>query len=135
MRRTLAVTFNAFAFNAPFQYFAYNFLDWWIPDDEKRSHAAMQVAVDIFVLNPVYALIFIISTGYIEGKSTEAYIIPTIRADYLPLVFWLTVLGLLFAPCHVYLFKEFPLKWRVLIADALDVLWTVIAVLSIGRAD
>eukprot|EP00904_Undaria_pinnatifida_P008134 jgi/Undpi1/4450/HiC_scaffold_17.g07804.m1 len=133
MRRTLAVAVDGFCFNAPFLHYIYDALDHWMPAEEKPSNAIKQIVIDIVVLDPVFAFVFIVTTGVLQGKSIEADIIPTMKADYLSLVFWLMVIGLVFAPARVYLFNRFPLKWRVLIADGIDVLWTFVAVCTTGR--
>lgn len=133
MRRTLAVAVDGFCFNAPFLHYMYDALDQWIPAEEKTSNAIKQIAIDIVVLDPVFAFAFIVTTGVLQGQSVEADIIPTIKADYLSLVLWLMVIGLVFAPPRVYLFHSFPLKWRVLIADGIDLLWTFVAVCSTVR--
>lgn len=92
------------------------------------------MTVDIFVINTVYALIFIFTTGFFEGKSVEGDTIPTLKADYLSLVYSLVVFGLVLSPFQVYLFNKFQLKWRVLISDIRDVLWVLIASYIIGPA-
>ncbi|CAM9126194.1 unnamed protein product, partial [Laminaria digitata] len=132
IRRTLAVAIDGFCFNAPFLHYAYDFLDLWIPSEESTFNAIVQVAIDIFVLDPVFAFAFIVTTGFLQGKSLEGDIIPTVQEDYVRLVVWLMVIGLVLAPPHIYLFKRFPLKWRVLIADGIDLLWTFAASFTIG---
>lgn len=132
VRRTFAVAIDGFCFNAPFLHYTYDLLDLWIPAEESTWYAIVQVFIDIFVLDPIYAFAFIVTTGFLEGKSLGADIIPTVQAEYLILVFWLMVIGLLFAPPHVYLFKRFPLKWRVLISDGIDLLWTFVAASIVG---
>lgn len=87
--------------------------------------------MDVFVINPVYALTFIVTTGLLEGKSVSDEIVPTIRRDYATLVLWLVAIGLALAPPHIFLFKRFPLKWRVLISDGIDLLWTFVACFAI----
>ncbi|CAM9204459.1 unnamed protein product [Scytosiphon promiscuus] len=124
---TLAVAVDGFLVNAPFLHFAYALLDRWLPAQESPTFALAQVLVDIFILSPIYALSFIVTTGLLEGKSMEKDIVPTVRDDYATLVFWLVILGLILAPLHIYLFNRFSLKWRVLISDGIDLLWTVIA--------
>lgn len=99
----------------------------WLPAQESTAFALAQVLVDIFILSPLYALSFIVTTGLLEGKSVDKEILRTVRDDYPPLVFWLVVVGLILAPLHIYLFNRFSLKWRVLISDGIDLLWTVIA--------
>lgn len=132
MRRTAAVALDGFCFSAPFLHFAYGALEYWVPTEDSTTYAVVQVAIDVFVIDPVYALIFIVTTGMIEGESLEGDIIPVIRNDYCTLVFWLMVVGLLFAPPRVYLFRRFPVKWRVLVADGIDLLWTLLACSIIG---
>lgn len=103
-----------------------------MPAEESTWYAIAQVVIDIAVLDPIFAFAFIVTTGFLEGKSLEAEIIPTVQAEYARLVFWLVVIGLVLAPPHVYLFKRFSLKWRVLIADGIDLLWTFVAAFTIG---
>lgn len=105
----------------------------WLPADECTAYALAQVLVDIFILNPIYALAFIVTTGLLEGKSMRGEIERTIRKDYVDLVSCLTAVGLVLAPPHVYLFHRFPVKWRVLIADAIDLLWTFLACFMIEK--
>lgn len=82
-----------------------------MPAEKRVTYAViMQVVIAIFVLDPVYAFIFPFTAGIIERKYTESYIIPTIKADYFPILFWLTVLGVIVAPAQIYLFKHIPVK-------------------------
>ena len=85
----------------------------------------------MFVLSPFYAIAFIVTTGLLEGKSVRDEIVPTIRQDYATLVLWLVVIGLALAPPHIFLFKRLPVKWRVLISDVIDLLWTFVACFAI----
>lgn len=98
-----------------------------MPADERTVYALAQVLADIFVLSPIYALTFIVTTGLLEGKSMGVEIELTIREDYVDLVRCLTVVGLALAPPQIYLFHRFAVKWRVLISDAIDLLWTFLA--------
>lgn len=123
----MAVALESFFFSAPFLHFAYGALESWIPAEKSLACAVAQVAIDVFVLDPVLALTFIVWVGFLEGQSFAGGIIPTIKADYLSLVLWLLVTGLFVSPVEVYLFKRFPLKWRVLIAGGKDLLWTFVA--------
>ena len=43
------------------------------------------------VIDPILAIAFIVQVGLLEGQSFGADIVPTIKADYLTLVFWLLV--------------------------------------------
>lgn len=108
-------------------YISWTKLSRWLPTEESTANAVAQVLFDAFVINPVYALTFILTTGLFEGKSLHDEIVPTIQQDYATLVLWLVVIGLALAPPHIFLFKRFPLKWRVLIADVIDLLWTFVA--------
>lgn len=134
VRQTVAVILDGVLVSAPVLHCRYGALDRWIPAEEQMSYAIIQVVVDVCVIDTVYALIFMFTTGFFEGKSLEGYIIPAVKADYLDLVCSLVVVGVLIAPFQVYLFNGFPVKWRVLISDSIDVLWDVIAIYSIGPA-
>lgn len=89
--------------------------------------AIAQVGIDVFVVDPILAIAFIVQVGLLEGESFGEDIVPTIKADYLTLVFWLLVAGLIVAPVQVYLFKRFPVKWRVLISDGKNLIWNFVA--------
>lgn len=104
----------------------------WLPAEESKVYALAQVLVDVFLLNPIFALLFMVTTGLLEGKSFSQEVVPTIEDDYVTLVFWLVVIGLALAPLQVYTFNRFPVKWRVLISDGIDVLWTSVACFVIG---
>lgn len=99
----------------------------WLPTEKSTRNATAQVLVDVFLINPFYALTFIVTTGLLEGKPFREEIVPTVRRDYATLVLWLVVIGLALAPPHIFLFKRFPVKWRVLIADVIDLVWTFVA--------
>lgn len=86
-----------------------------------------QVAVDVFVIDPVFAFIFVWSTGLIEGRSVQAEILDTIIHEYPTMVFWLVVIGLCWAPLQIYLFNRYPVQFRVLTADLIDLVWTCVA--------
>lgn len=92
----------------------------------------MQVAIDVFILDPVYAFVFIVTTGLLEGLAVEDDIVPMMRVDYPTLALWLMAMGLVLAPPQIYLFRRFAPKWRVLIADVIDLLWTFLACLIIS---
>lgn len=83
--------------------------------------------VDVFVIDPVFAFIFVWSTGLIEGRSPIHEIFPTIKNDYPTMVMWLIVVGLCWAPLQVYLFNRYPVQFRVLTADLIDLVWTCVA--------
>lgn len=127
MWETVAVALQSFFFSAPFLHFVYDALERWIPTETSLACAIAQVTIDVLVIDPILAIAFIVQVGLLEGQSFGADIVPTIKADYLTLVFWLLVTGSFVAPVQVYLFKRFPLKWRVLIADGKDLLWTFVA--------
>lgn len=88
--------------------------------------------MDVFVLDPIFALLFMVTTGLLEGKSFRQEVVPTIEDHYVALVYWLVVIRLALAPLQVYAFNRFPVKWRVLISDGIDVLWTFVACFVIG---
>lgn len=117
---------DGFFLNAPILHYTYEVLDRWIPAEESHRQATLQVAIDIFILDPVYALIFMVTTGLLQGFSFGCTIIPMIRAEYATVVVWLIIIGLVLAAPRVYLFKRFPVQWRVLISDFCDLLWTVV---------
>lgn len=125
--QTLAVALQSFFFSAPFLHVVYDALERWIPTEKSLAYAIAQVTIDVFVVDPILAIAFIVQVGFLEGQSFGGDIVPTIKTDYLTLVFWLVATGLVVAPVQVYLFKRFPLKWRVLIADGKDLLWTFVA--------
>ena len=125
--QTVAVALQSFFFSAPFLHVVYGALERWIPTEESLACAIAQVTIDVLVIDPILAITFIVQVGLLEGESFGEEIVPTVKDDYLTLVFWLLVTGLLVAPVQAYLFKRFPLKWRVLISDAKDLLWTFVA--------
>lgn len=84
------------------------------------------MCVDVFVIDPVFAFIFVWSTGLIEGRSVTDQIIPTLRYDYPTMVLWLIVIGLCWAPLQIYLFNKYPVQFRVLTADLIDLVWTCV---------
>ena len=67
-----------------------------------------QVAVDVFIIDPVFAFIFVWSTGLIEGRSVKHDILDTLEHSYPEMVLWLVVIGLAWAPMQVYLFNRYP---------------------------
>lgn len=83
--------------------------------------------VDVFVIDPVFAFIFVWSTGLIEARSLTREILPVIENDYPTMVLWLIVVGLCWAPLQVYVFNRYPVQYRVLTADLIDLVWTCIA--------
>lgn len=103
-----------------------------MPAEDGIYQATAQVAVDLLIFDPAYALIFIIATGLIQGLSMEDEIWPMVESNYPTLVFWLTVTGVVLAPLRVYLFGHFPVQWRVLISDLADLAWTVLACVTIS---
>lgn len=131
-RQTLIVAIEGVFFTSPLQHYVYGALDEWIPAQAKASYATVQVAIDIGVVNPVCALVFIFVAELLEGESLWDDVIPTIEAMYLSFVYSLVVVRLLLVPFQVYLFNHFPLKWRVLISDVRDLLWVIIASFTIG---
>ena len=56
-----------------------------------------QVGVDVFVIDPIFAFIFVWSTGLVEGRSVENDILHTIRYNFLSMVMWPIILGLCWA--------------------------------------
>lgn len=80
----------------------------------------------MFVIDPVFAFIFVWSTGLIEGRSVRDEIFKTIEYDYPNMVVWLIVIGLCWAPLQVYLFNKYPVQFRVLFADLIDLVWTCV---------
>lgn len=91
-----------------------------------RPIAVQQVGVDVFVIDPVFAFIFVWSTGLIEGRSVKDEILHTIQYDYPTMVLWLIVIGLCWAPLQIYLFNRYPVQYRVLTADLIDLVWTCV---------
>lgn len=121
-------------FTAPVLHYLYGALDRCIPAEAKASYATMQVVIDVCVISPVCGLIFIFVSGFLEGKSFEGYMIPTVKANYLGLVYSLVAVRIILIPFQVYLFNHLPVKWRVLISDGRDVLWVLIASFTVGPA-
>ncbi|CAM9822954.1 unnamed protein product, partial [Ectocarpus sp. 13 AM-2016] len=132
LRQSLAVAIDGFCVSAPLLHLAYGALDRWLPAEESEAYALAQVLVDVLVLDPIFGLLFMVTTGLLEGRSFNQEIIRTIEDDYAALVFWLVVIGLALAPLQVYTFNRYPVKWRVLISDGIDVLWTFVACFVIG---
>lgn len=85
-----------------------------------------QVGVDVFVIDPVFAFIFIWSTGLIEGRSVDNEILDTLKNEYPTMIVWLIVIGLAWAPLQIYLFNRYPVEFRVLVADLIDLVWTCV---------
>lgn len=85
------------------------------------------MGVDVFVIDPVFAFIFVWSTGVIEGRSIRDEILHTIQYDYPTMVLWLIVIGLCWAPLQIYLFNRYPVQYRVLTADLIDLVWTCVS--------
>lgn len=131
-RQTLIVALEGVFFTAPLLHYGYGALDEWIPAQAKASYATVQVSIDLCVINPVCALVFIFVTDLLEGGSLKDDVIPTIKSNYLRFVYSLVVVRLLLVPFQVYLFNHFPLKWRVLISDGRDLLWVLIASFALG---
>lgn len=85
------------------------------------------MAIDLFVMDTLYAFIFIVTTGMMEGLSLKTQILPTLWSDYVSLLLWLIPVGAVLAPLRIYLFQRISVLWRVLISDLADLLWTVLA--------
>ncbi|CAM9200209.1 unnamed protein product [Discosporangium mesarthrocarpum] len=119
--RSGAVAFDGVFINGPLLHYTYGLLEKWSPEREWQ-----QVIVDIFVIDPLFAFIFIWSTGLIELRSVENDIIPTIRYLYGTMVLSVIIVGLMWAPLQVYMFQRFSPKYRVLQADLIDIVWTCV---------
>ncbi|CAN0410587.1 unnamed protein product, partial [Laminaria digitata] len=85
------------------------------------------VAVDVFVIDPVFGFIFVWSTGLFEGRSVKHDILNTLEHHYPTMVMWLIVIGLAWAPLQIYLFNRYPVQFRVLMADIIDLVWTCVS--------
>lgn len=86
-----------------------------------------QVAVDVFIIDPVFGFIFVWSTGLFEGRSVKHDILNTLEQHYPTMVMWLVVIGLAWAPLQIYLFNRYPVQFRVLMADIIDLIWTCVS--------
>ncbi|CAB1119768.1 unnamed protein product [Ectocarpus sp. CCAP 1310/34] len=73
-------------------------------------HFFGQIGVDVLVIDPVFAFMFIWYTGLIEGRSVQGEILPTIVHHYPTLVLWLVVIGVGWAPVQIYLFNRYPVQ-------------------------
>lgn len=102
-----------------------------MPAKDGVYQATVHVAVDLFIMDTVCAFVFIVSTGVLEGLSLKTEILPMIRSDYGTLLCWLMSTGAVLAPLRIYLFRRLAVKWRVLISDLMDLLWTVLACLVV----
>ncbi|CAN0146251.1 unnamed protein product [Pylaiella littoralis] len=125
--RSCAVMIDGFFINGPLLHYSYEVLEKYMPAGESMRAAAQQVFVDVFVIDPVFAFIFVWSTGLIEARSLTREILPVIENDYPTMVLWLIVVGLCWAPLQVYVFNRYPVQYRVLTADLIDLVWTCIA--------
>ena len=87
----------------------------------------VQVGVDVFIIDPVFGFIFVWSTGIFEGRSAKHDILHTLQYNYPTMVLWLIVIGLAWAPLQIYLFNRYPVQYRVLLADLIDLVWTCVS--------
>ncbi|CAM9564028.1 unnamed protein product [Ascophyllum nodosum] len=124
--RSCAVMMDGLFVNGPLLHYAYDILERYMPAGESVLGAVMQVGIDVFVIDPLFAFFFVWSTGLFEGLSVEHDILHTLRYNFLSMVMWLVVIGLCWAPLQIYLFNRYPVQFRVLVADFIDVVWTCV---------
>ncbi|CAM9936217.1 unnamed protein product, partial [Ectocarpus fasciculatus] len=127
MWRSCAVMLDGLLINGPLLHYAYEMLESCMPAGDSVLAAMLQVGVDVLVIDPVCAFIFVWSTGLIEGRSIRDEILPTIVHHYPTLVLWLIVIGVGWAPIQIYLFNRYPVQYRVLTADLIDLVWTCVS--------
>ncbi|CAN0521327.1 unnamed protein product, partial [Scytosiphon promiscuus] len=83
--------------------------------------------VDVFIIDPVFGFIFVWSTGLFEGRSVKNDMLNTLQHNYPTMILWLIFIGLAWAPLQVYLFSRYPVQFRVLTADIIDLVWTCVS--------
>eukprot|EP00904_Undaria_pinnatifida_P008131 jgi/Undpi1/4448/HiC_scaffold_17.g07802.m1 len=125
--RSCAVMMDGFFINGPLLHYCYEILEKYMPAEESMFAAVSQVAVDVFVIDPAFGFIFVWSTGLFEGRSVKHQIVHTLVHHYPTMVLWLIVIGLAWAPLQIYLFNKYPVQYRVLMADIIDLVWTCVS--------
>lgn len=127
-RRGLANAADGFLVTGPLLHFAYNFLETIIPVSGAATGlgatiaALIQVLIDDFILDGIFVAIMFVTTGLGEGYRLRQ-ILSQFRKDYTGAVraSWATSVFLL--PCEFVLFRFFPLRFRVLGMNLIDIFW------------
>jgi len=120
--RTLVYAVVGGTVSAPYLHFFYEWLEHKLPLSNARSkwRALLgQLLLDQLVCDPIWTLLFFMSTGFLEGHSL-ADVMHQIRQD-----FWPTMIRTweVWPLCQFINFYFVPVKHRVLVVAFLDVGW------------
>jgi Mpv17 / PMP22 family len=111
--------------SGPMMHFAYEFMEHVLPiaaSSHSTMAAIMHVLADTLLLDSIFVATTFLSTGILEGYAPKQ-LLGQFRKDYIPTikVGWMT--SFLVMPIEVACFRFFPLSFRVLAVDMIDILW------------
>jgi Mpv17 / PMP22 family len=111
--------------SGPMMHFAYEFMEHVLPiaaSSHSTLAAMTHVLADTLLLDSIFVATTFLSTGILEGYAPRQ-LLRQFRQDYIPAikVGWLT--SFLVMPIEVACFRFFPLSFRVLAVDMIDILW------------
>jgi Mpv17 / PMP22 family len=116
--------------SGPLLHYAYNWMDehvnFYGPDATVLQHTIetlIQVAIDIFVFDSVFALTLLLTSAVLQRRTCQQ-IITELRTELVPAIYvsWLSAGGM--APLQFLNFGIVPVQFRVLVTNLQDVIWS-----------
>lgn len=126
LARCFAVLVEGLVFTGPGLHFLYTKLESFMPSRSSTRAALFHVAVDEFIFDPMFVLLFFVLCGSLEGKSFRGEVIPQIKSEYWSALKGGWAVSLLFLPLEFSTFRYLPLEFRVLVVNLTDVAWTAV---------
>lgn len=133
VQRSMAVLLDALFVTGPGQAWLYRWLEDLVPSEKWKGKGAwIQVIVDTFIFDPMFAFSFFITTALMEHRAR--WLLDSLRNDYSHAVFGGWAVSLAFLPVQVFMFRLIPVQYRSFAVNLIDVVWNAVVSLF-GHAE
>ncbi|PXF48497.1 Protein Mpv17 [Gracilariopsis chorda] len=130
VQRTIAFSVAEIVFSAPLLHVLYELYERYIPAVNLRNLLS-QLVLDGVVAMPVWLFVFLVLVSILEGRWTLVEIWETLRTKYIPSL----IVTLILTPVVQSVnFTVVPPKYRVLVVNIVDLVYTTILSLLAHRS-
>ena len=125
-RRGLAFVLDGIFLSGPLLHYAYDWMEYTFPTNDKQPYISsfIHIFINDYIVDTTYIALQFVLVAIIEGHTRS--IVSIFQKDFVSTVkaSWLTSFGLI--PVEFVCFRYFPVGYRVLCMNFIDILWQAI---------